>query len=82
MGTHNTKPVVVVPVIRVVVVALGTAQVLCIVVPRAAAQSAGSSLAPLLPRVFYPSAQKLSQLDQLAAAEFVGLQIDKTHFIT
>jgi hypothetical protein len=80
IGTQqHPKTDIVIPVIRIVVVAGGTAQIFIIVVPRAAAQGDCSVWAPfrfkrlIISGIFYPAAEHFTQFGYLAAAKFVRL---------
>lgn len=80
IGTQqHPKTDVVIPVIGIVVVADGTAQIFIIVVPRAAAQGDYSVWAPfrfnrlVVAGIFHPTAQHFTQLGKLAAAKFIRL---------
>lgn len=57
MSKHNTKPVVVVPIVRVVPVAVRRAHVPCFIVERAAAQNTVLSTGPRSYAIFIADCQ-------------------------
>jgi len=59
IGANNSKPVVVVPVVGVVVVALVTTQIVGIVVPGAAAQRTDASVTCFSPQRKLPVSSKV-----------------------
>ena len=95
MGAEHPKTNIVVPVIRMIVVAGGTAQIVIVIDPGAAAKGADSSMTLLLWTKepfslftisciwsLHPTAKQFTQLNQLKAAEFIRFQIDKLHLVT